>query len=209
MVESEVDLIQGREAVNQKNLYLNIFLSDIFFPLKRVKHLHITQKRRSLSERFKAFLSGCLSSIVTSQRSFHPRLSYLKTMLQNNLESACSLASETLNSNGLPLKGVKCQVLVCQSCPTLCDSMDCSLQAPLSMEFSRQEYWSGLRFLSPEDLPDPGIEPGSPSLQEYSFPGKESEPPGKLQKSKGRFKMWLNVDCHIKQSDREKTDIIC
>ena len=35
----------------------------------------------------------------------------------------------------------------------------------LSMEFSRQEYWSGLRFPSPGDLPNPGIEPGSPTLQ--------------------------------------------
>ena len=38
-------------------------------------------------------------------------------------------------------------------------------QAPLSMGFSRQEYWSGLPFPSPGDLPDPGIEPGSPALQ--------------------------------------------
>ena len=37
-------------------------------------------------------------------------------------------------------------------------------QAPLSMESSRQEYWSGLPFSSPGDLPDPGIEPGSPAL---------------------------------------------
>ena len=37
-------------------------------------------------------------------------------------------------------------------------------QAPPSMGFSRQEYWSGLPFASPEDLPDPGIEPGSPTL---------------------------------------------
>ena len=36
--------------------------------------------------------------------------------------------------------------------------------APPSMEFSRQEYWSGLPFPSPEDLPNPGIEPGSPAL---------------------------------------------
>ena len=42
-------------------------------------------------------------------------------------------------------------------------------QAPLSMEFSRQEYWSGLPFLSPGDLPDPGIEPWSPALQVESF----------------------------------------
>ena len=43
-------------------------------------------------------------------------------------------------------------------------------QAPLSMEFSRQEYWSGLPFPFPGDLPDPGIEPGSPALQADSLP---------------------------------------
>ena len=50
-----------------------------------------------------------------------------------------------------------------QSCPTLCDPTDSS-QAPPSMGFSRQEYWSGVPFPSPGDLPDPGIEPGSPAL---------------------------------------------
>ena len=43
-------------------------------------------------------------------------------------------------------------------------------QAPPSMGFSRQENWSGLPFPSPGDLPDPGIEPASPALQEYSLP---------------------------------------
>ena len=43
-------------------------------------------------------------------------------------------------------------------------------KAPLSMGFSRQEYWRGLLFPSPEDLPDPGIQPGSPALQEDSLP---------------------------------------
>ena len=38
-------------------------------------------------------------------------------------------------------------------------------QAPLSMGFSKQEYWSGLPFPSPGDLPNPGIKPGSPALQ--------------------------------------------
>ena len=42
-------------------------------------------------------------------------------------------------------------------------------QAPLSMGFSRQEYWSGLRFPSPRDFPDLGIKPGSPALQAYSL----------------------------------------
>ena len=49
--------------------------------------------------------------------------------------------------------------------------MDCSPpDSSLSMEFSRQEYWSGLPFPSPEDLPDPGIEPGSPVLKADSLP---------------------------------------
>ena len=48
-------------------------------------------------------------------------------------------------------------------------------QAPPSMGFSWQEYWSGLPFPSPGDLPDPGIEPGSPALQADALP---SEPPG-------------------------------
>ena len=43
-------------------------------------------------------------------------------------------------------------------------------QAPPSMEFSRQEYWSGLPFPSPGHLPDPGIEPGSPTLQIDALP---------------------------------------
>ena len=43
-------------------------------------------------------------------------------------------------------------------------------QAPLSTEFSRQEYWSVLPFPSPGHLPDPGIEPGSPALQADSLP---------------------------------------
>ena len=42
-------------------------------------------------------------------------------------------------------------------------------QAPLSMGFSRQEYWSGLPFPSPGDLPDTGIEPRSPTLQEGAY----------------------------------------
>ena len=49
-------------------------------------------------------------------------------------------------------------------------------QAPLSMAFSRQEYWSGLPCPPPGALPHPGIKPGSPALQADSLP---SEPPGK------------------------------
>ena len=59
------------------------------------------------------------------------------------------------------------KVLVIESCLTL------QPQAPLSMGFFRQEYW---RIAISWDLPDPGIEPGSPALQADSLP---SEPPGK------------------------------
>ena len=68
------------------------------------------------------------------------------------------------------------------------------LQAPLSMEFSRQEYWSGFPFPSPEDLPDLGIKPRSPTLQADSLP---SEPPQKYMLNRkrnedrtGRAKKW-------------------
>ena len=54
----------------------------------------------------------------------------------------------------------------------LCNVMDCGRQAPLPMEFSRQEYWSGLPFPPPGDLPNPGIEPRSPALQADSLPSE-------------------------------------
>ena len=57
---------------------------------------------------------------------------------------------------------VKVKVKVAQSCPTFCSTMDCTLPGSLSVDFSRQEYWSGLSFLPPGDLPNPGIEPMSP-----------------------------------------------
>ena len=93
-------------------------------------------------------------------------------------------------------------VLVTQSCPAPCDPWTIAHQLPLFMEFSRQEYWSGLPFPSPGDLPDPGIEAGSPALQANSLP---SEPPGKppIQNKKffffflrwngkkGLFQIWI------------------
>ena len=65
-------------------------------------------------------------------------------------------------------------------CPTLCNPMDCSCQVPLSMGFSRQECWRGLPFPSPGNLPNPEIEPGSPTLQADSL---LFGPPGNLLKA--------------------------
>ena len=64
-----------------------------------------------------------------------------------------------------------------QSCPTL---WTIAHQAPLSMRFSRPEYWSGLPCPPPGDLPNPGIKSRSPTMQADSLP---SEPPGKPKSS--------------------------
>ena len=66
--------------------------------------------------------------------------------------------------------------LVSQLCPTLKTPWTVVLQAPLSLGILRQEYWSGLSCSSPGDLPNPGIEPRSPTLPTDSL---LSEPPGK------------------------------
>ena len=79
-------------------------------------------------------------------------------------------------------------------------------QAPWSMGFSRQEYWSGLPFPSPGDLPNPGIEPGSPTWQADSL---SSEPPGEPRREqnippplpltgKSRWHCFLSQECFPK-----------
>ena len=68
-------------------------------------------------------------------------------------------------------------------------------QTPLSVGFSRQEYWSGLPFPSPGDIPDPGIEPRSPALQADAL---TSEPPGKpLRRNSKHWIYWAGIRCKI------------
>ena len=94
------------------------------------------------------------------------------------ISSGISLAPSTdppgsVQKGALPprWKAICCCCLVTELCPILCSPMDCRLsQAPLSMGSSRQEYWSGLPFPSPGDLPDPGIEPTSLVWQADSLP---------------------------------------
>ena len=62
---------------------------------------------------------------------------------------------------------------------------------PPPMRFSRQEYWSGLPFPSPGDLPNPGIEPRSPTLQADALP---SEPPGDMRELQYIFLSYVNKD---------------
>ena len=82
-----------------------------------------------------------------------------------------------------------CVCVYTQSCLTLCDPMDyilplfatpwtVSCLGPLFMEFSRQEYWSGLPYPTPGDLPNQRIEPASPALAGRFF---TAVPPGKQE----------------------------
>ena len=71
---------------------------------------------------------------------------------------------------------MKVKVLVVQSCATLCDPMNCSLPGFSVHKILQARILEWVAFPTPDDLPDPGTEPGSPALQADSLP---SEPPGK------------------------------
>ena len=73
-----------------------------------------------------------------------------------------------LNTLKLSLKTLK----IAQSCLLFATPWTIACQAALSIEFSKHEYWSGLPFPSPGNLPDPGIEPSSPALQVDSLPSE-------------------------------------
>ena len=64
-------------------------------------------------------------------------------------------------------------------------------QAPSSMRFSRQGYWSGLPFPSPEDLPNPGVETGSPAMQADPLPSESSGKPNVLEYH--LIRVWIPV----------------
>ena len=69
---------------------------------------------------------------------------------------------------------------IAQSCLSLCEPMDYSPPAPLSKGFSRQEYWNGLPFPPPDDLPKPRIEPMSLDSSALADRFFTTEPPGKI-----------------------------
>ena len=87
-----------------------------------------------------------------------------------------STNSFSYNTATPTMKKVKVKLLVAQLCPTFCNPMTIACQAPLSMGFSKQKYWSELPLHSPGYLPGPGIQPGSSALQVDSL---LSEAPGK------------------------------
>ena len=74
--------------------------------------------------------------------------------------------------------------LVAKSCPTLATPWTVAHQAPLFLGFSSQEYWSGLPFPSPGDLPDPGIKCRSSVLQEDSLQTELQGKPPKVHNNR-------------------------
>ena len=97
-------------------------------------------------------------------------------------------------------KYIVCVCVITQSCVTVSDPMDCSPPGSSVLEFSRQEYWNGLPFPSPGDLPNPEIEPGSPALQADSL---LTEPPGKPKTCCTRWHNLLRVKVHFSKASSQ------
>ena len=92
-------------------------------------------------------------------------------------------------------------VLVTQLCLTLCNLHTVALQASLSMEFSRQKYWSGLPVPSPEEIPNPGIKTWSPASQADSLPFELKE---NINNEKRDFIDEANRDLDLENTTTEK-----
>ena len=102
-----------------------------------------------------------------------------------------------------------CVCSVAQSYLTLCDPMDCSPQAPLSMGFSRQEYWTGLPSPPAGDLPHPEIKPTSPvspALAGGFFTTEPAGKPGLSTKRHYSFTLYVLPRCWV---PGEKDEIFC
>ena len=103
--------------------------------------------------------------------------SFVNSFAQSQLPHQ-NISSLGVMSLSLFLPYIPMKVKVTQSCPTLCDPMDYTVLQSMgsTILFSRPEYWSGQPFRSPGELPNPGFEPRSPTLQVDSLP---AELPGK------------------------------
>ena len=112
-----------------------------------------------------------------AQGSLRPSTQLRETESHQEMEGEPRNGSQVMGTTAELLLGLipACCVLSCSVIPVLFDPIDYH-QAPLSMACPRQEYWSGLPFPSPGDLPDPGIEPRPPALAGRFF---TTEPPAK------------------------------
>ena len=152
---SEEDLIiaEKRREVNGKE--------------EKERYTHLNAEFQRIARRDKkAFHSDQCKEIEDNNRIGKTRDLFKK--IRNTKGTFHAKMGSIKNRNGMDL--IESESEVAQLCLTLCDPIDCSYQAPVSMGFSRQEYWSGLPFPSPGDLPNPGINPRSSALQADSLP---------------------------------------
>ena len=127
---------------------------------------------RRLLRHFSSYLDKCLKSICFSFSPYLVQTLNISLLLQQHTLSPFGLNLLLL----ILLLLVKVKVKSLSRVRLFVTPWTVACQAPPSMRFSRQEYWSGLPFPSPGDLPNPGIKPMSPALQADAL---TSEPPGK------------------------------
>ena len=149
-----------------------------FTGLQRIRHNWATELNQTELGIIKVLWGLVPAYLFTSLPAIVPRASHttdLEHCFLFSLDSfitQCAFHSEclTLLCRFIPILASGSGGLVTKSCRTLATLWTVACQAPLSMSFSRQEYWSGLPFPSPWDLPNPGIEPRSPALQADDLP---------------------------------------
>ena len=137
-------------------------------------HAHTHRKRctATSSPTLASIHTGCVHTCTQICTLITPQPAHIFTLHVSRCTHSHTLIAPTAKD----VCSLCCCCCVVGKCLSLSDPMDCSPQAPLSMEFSRQEYWSGLPFPSPGVLPNPGIEPVSPAVAGRLF---TTEPPGK------------------------------
>ena len=165
-----------QQVVRLPNWYIN---SEMTTPLqgnKRQLHYEVCVGRRGMK---------------TDSSEHKSETTWMGDRLGGGFGLSFSLSHISLEIKHLFLDSYKAERQESESESVICWVMSHSLQqwtiahqAPLSMEFSRQEYWSGFPFPSSGNLPDPGIEPGSLAVQVDSL---LSEPPGKPRKTGTRY----------------------
>ena len=104
---------------------------------------------------------GAWRAAVYGVAQSRKRLKWLSSSSSSSSSSSIILYQYISICLSIHLIMYACCAALLQPCLTLCDPIDCSPLAPLSVEFARQEYWSGLPCPSPGDLPDLGTEPNS------------------------------------------------